>query len=76
MTGEPEGRIAEALFEGLTRLEARSLEPAPGVAESWQISPDGKTTPFSCVRRRAGATVGPSPPMTSPTPGVGCKTPP
>jgi oligopeptide transport system substrate-binding protein len=46
MTGEPEGRIAEAIFEGLTRLDARSLEPVPGVAESWDITPDGKTYTF------------------------------
>jgi len=46
MTGEPEGRIAQELFEGLTRLEARSLEPVPGAAESWEITPDGKTYTF------------------------------
>lgn len=46
MTGEPEGRIAEELFEGLTRLDARSLEPVAGVAESWDITPDGKTYTF------------------------------
>jgi len=46
MTGEPEGRIAEAIFEGLTRLDARSLEPAPGVAESWDVAADGKTYTF------------------------------
>ncbi|HEX3853336.1 MAG TPA: ABC transporter substrate-binding protein, partial [Polyangiaceae bacterium] len=46
MTGEPEGRVAEAIFEGLTRLNARSLEPEPGVAESWDITPDGKTYTF------------------------------
>ena len=46
MVGEPEGRIAEGLFEGLTRLEARSLTPIPGVAESWEITPDGKTYTF------------------------------
>jgi oligopeptide transport system substrate-binding protein len=46
ITGEPEGRIAESIFEGLTRLEASSLEPAPGVAESWQVSPDGKQYTF------------------------------
>jgi oligopeptide transport system substrate-binding protein len=46
MTGEPEGRIAQELFEGLTRLHARSLEPVPGVAESWDVSPDGKTYTF------------------------------
>ncbi|HWA77460.1 MAG TPA: peptide ABC transporter substrate-binding protein [Polyangiaceae bacterium] len=46
MTGEPEGRIAEGLFEGLTRLEARTLRPVPGVAESWDVSPDGKRYVF------------------------------
>jgi len=47
MTGQPEGRIADAIFEGLTRREARSLRPVPGVAESWTISPDGRTYEFS-----------------------------
>ena len=46
MTGEPEGRLATALFEGLTRHNAKTMEPAPGVAESWDISPDGKTYTF------------------------------
>jgi ABC-type transport system substrate-binding protein len=41
MTGEPEGRIGEALFEGLARRDARTLRPMPGVAERWTISPDG-----------------------------------
>src|SRR6478735_1443446 len=45
-TGEPEHRLTEALFEGLARLDPRSLEPAPGVAESWDITPDGKTYTF------------------------------
>lgn len=35
------GRVVTALFEGLTRLDARSLSPAPGAAESWDISDDG-----------------------------------
>ena len=52
MTGEPEGRVAEAIFEGLTRLDARSLEPKPGVAESWDITPDGKTYTFR-IRQNA-----------------------
>ncbi len=34
-------RIVSALFEGLTRSEARTLAPAPGVARSWDISDDG-----------------------------------
>jgi oligopeptide transport system substrate-binding protein len=45
-TGEPEHRILSALFEGLARLDARSLEPVPGVAESWEISADGKKYTF------------------------------
>ena len=45
-TGEPEQRILRSLFEGLARLDARSLEPVPGVAESWDISADGKTYTF------------------------------
>jgi oligopeptide transport system substrate-binding protein len=45
-TGEPEHRILSSLFEGLARLDARSLEPVPAVAESWDISADGKTYTF------------------------------
>src|SRR5262249_14182370 len=45
-TGAPEHRILTSIFEGLARLEARSLEPVPGVAESWEISADGKTYTF------------------------------
>jgi oligopeptide transport system substrate-binding protein len=45
-TGDPEHRILEAVFEGLARLDPKSLEPAPGVAESWDITPDGKTYTF------------------------------
>ena len=41
MTGLAEGRIAAALFEGLTRLDPGTLEVRPGVAESFSISPDG-----------------------------------
>jgi oligopeptide transport system substrate-binding protein len=46
MTGEPEGRIAQEVFEGLTRHDARSMEPVPAAAESWEITPDGKTYTF------------------------------
>lgn len=38
--GQPEGRIAYALFEGLTRYMV-SGETEPGMAERWEISPDG-----------------------------------
>jgi oligopeptide transport system substrate-binding protein len=46
MTGQPEGRIADAIFEGLTRRDAATLRPVPGVAQSWTISPDGRTYVF------------------------------
>lgn len=46
VTGVPEHRIIEALFEGLTRLDAKTLEPRPGVAESWDVSPDKRTYTF------------------------------
>ena len=52
MTGQPEGRVADAIFEGLARYDARSMQPVPGAAESWEISPDGLTYVF---RIREGA---------------------
>jgi oligopeptide transport system substrate-binding protein len=45
ITGQPEGRIAQALFEGLTTFD-KSATPVPGVAESWDISPDGRVYTF------------------------------
>lgn len=47
MTGEPESRIANELFEGLTRRDARSLRPIPGVAERWEVSDDGLIWTFA-----------------------------
>lgn len=52
MTGEPEGRLAGALFEGLMRLDPKSLEPAPGAAESYEISEDGRRYVFH-IRKNA-----------------------
>jgi oligopeptide transport system substrate-binding protein len=43
--GQPEGRLAYALFEGLARFNHLG-EAEPGVAERWEISPDGKTYTF------------------------------
>jgi oligopeptide transport system substrate-binding protein len=44
-TGQLEGRVAYALFEGLLRFD-RFGKPSPGVAESWDISEDGKVYTF------------------------------
>jgi oligopeptide transport system substrate-binding protein len=46
MTGQPEMRLADALFEGLARRDAKTMRPSPGVAESWDISPDGTRYTF------------------------------
>lgn len=46
-TGTPESHIIFALFEGLTRKNAATLEPMPGVAESWSLSEDGKRYTFN-----------------------------
>jgi oligopeptide transport system substrate-binding protein len=46
MTGQPEMRLADALFEGLARRDAQTMRPVPGVAETWEISPDGTRYTF------------------------------
>lgn len=40
-TGTAAQTIASALFEGLVREDGRNLHPVPGVAQSWDASPDG-----------------------------------
>jgi oligopeptide transport system substrate-binding protein len=45
ITGQPEGRVVNALFEGLCAFD-KNGRPQPGVAERWEISPDGRTYTF------------------------------
>ncbi|CAN5597913.1 oligopeptide ABC transporter substrate-binding protein OppA [soil metagenome] len=45
ITGQPEGRVVNALFEGLTAFNAQG-KAIPGVAESWTISDDKKIYTF------------------------------
>jgi len=45
ITAQADGRIVTSLFEGLTARNEKG-EIIPGVAESWEISPDGKTYTF------------------------------
>ncbi|MGH7161856.1 MAG: peptide ABC transporter substrate-binding protein [Planctomycetota bacterium] len=52
LTGQLEGRFSDALFEGLTYTDPASHENVPGMAERWEVSPDGKTWTF---HMRAGA---------------------
>ncbi len=46
VTGNPENRIINAVFEGLTKLHPETLEPIPGLAKSWDISDDLLTYTF------------------------------
>jgi len=45
-SGQPEGRIMSALFEGLYRSDPKTLEPLPAVAERHEVSPDGHVYTF------------------------------
>jgi len=45
VTGQLEGRICLALFQGLTTRNAKG-DIIPGIAESWEITPDGLTYTF------------------------------
>lgn len=42
----PDYRVVFAFFEGLTRPDRVTAAPRPGVAERWEISPDGLTYTF------------------------------
>src|SRR4029077_3158793 len=44
--GVPEHNIIKSLFEGLVIVHPKDLSPQPGVAERWEVSPDGKTYTF------------------------------
>lgn len=46
VSGVPEHKLMMALFEGLASEDPKDLHPVPGLAESWDISPDGKTYTF------------------------------
>src|SRR6185436_9499945 len=46
VVGQPDGRVVMAIFEGLTRYNPETANPDPGLAERWEISPDGKTYTF------------------------------
>jgi oligopeptide transport system substrate-binding protein len=56
ITGVSEMRISKALFEGLTRLDGVTGRPAPGLAEHWDTSPDGKVYTFHLRTNAAWST--------------------
>jgi len=46
VTGIAEMRLTKALFEGLLRLDGTNARPSPGLAERWEISPQGTIYTF------------------------------
>jgi len=46
LTGQADGRVALEMFEGLTRYDPATAAPIPGLAEHWDISPDGTVYNF------------------------------
>ncbi len=44
--GVSEMRIVCGLFEGLARWDPRTSDPIPGLAERWELSPDGRVYTF------------------------------
>jgi oligopeptide transport system substrate-binding protein len=47
VSGIPEFRVVMGnLFDGLTRLDPKTAQPIPGLAQSWDISPDGRIYTF------------------------------
>ena len=46
ISGQPDGRVARAMFEGLAIPDPVTLEPTPGQAYRWEISSDGLTYTF------------------------------
>ena len=37
-TGQPEGRIFLALYEGLVEYHPKTMEPIPAIAERWHVT--------------------------------------
>lgn len=56
LTGQADGRIGSALFEGLTRFDPVTGNAIAGLAESWSHSPDGKTYTFTLRTNAAWST--------------------
>jgi len=46
LTNTVEGLIASQIHEGLVKINPKNLDIMPGLAEKWEISPEGKTITF------------------------------
>ena len=56
-TGQPEARLAIALYEGLVEYHPKTMEATPGIAERWTIDEDAQEFVFF-LRRNAKFTNG------------------
>ncbi len=45
-TGQPEGRIFMALYEGLVEYHPKTMEPIPAIAERWHVNNDSSELVF------------------------------
>jgi oligopeptide transport system substrate-binding protein len=59
VVGQPDGRVVQSIFEGLTRYNATNAAPEPGLAESWEISEDGRVYLFHLRANAQWSTGGP-----------------
>ena len=50
--GQPDGIICRILWEGLTVSHPSTLEPLPGMAHRWEMSPDGLVYTFHLRQAR------------------------
>lgn len=50
ITSQVEGLVASQIYESLVRLDAKTLEVIPGLAEKWDLSKDGKIITFHLVK--------------------------
>lgn len=50
ITAQVEGLVTSQIHEGLVRLNPKTLEVTPGLAQSWDVSADGKTMTFHLAK--------------------------
>ena len=49
-TNQLEATIISQIHESLLRLDSKTLEPINGLAEKWEVSPDGKIITFHLLK--------------------------
>lgn len=50
ITNQVEALIVGQIHESLVRLDSKTLEPIPGLAEKWEISQDGRIITFHLIK--------------------------